>query len=152
MIGTCEYQQEDGPAVLALARLMQQEAPQYRNYPFEVERFDEWASLFLTNDDWLCVLAVDEEAGPIGMLAVGCVPMIFCSERTVDDVVFFVHPDWRGTTAALRMLRHMEPWAKARGATAIRMGVTTGTNPAQTIRFLDRFGYKLTGWLLTKPC
>lgn len=152
MIGVREIVADDTATVIALARAMQAEAPQYRDFSFEEEKVLEWISLCVTSDDWLGLLAVDEEAGAVGMLAVGCVPMLFSSQRTVDDIVLYVHPAWRGTTAAVRMVRHMEAWAKARGGVAIRIGITTGTNNEAAARFLERFGYERTGLLMTKPC
>jgi GNAT superfamily N-acetyltransferase len=135
---------------LDLGRLMQAEAPAYRDYPFEDERFSAWFALCLENPDWLGLVAVDDLCGVIGFLAMGCAPMIFCSARTADDLAFFVHPKWRGTTAAVRLIRSMEAWAQAKGVAQIRMGLTTGTNTESARKFLERFGYQLEGLVLVK--
>lgn len=131
---------------------MHGEAPNYRAFPFADDRIWQWAELFLTDPNWLCILAVDEDCGPIGMFAVAAAPMIFSHELTVDDLVFYVHPQWRGTTAAVRMLRYLEAWVAGKGARQIRVGVTTGINLDQTKRFLQRFGFVETGVLLTRSC
>lgn len=135
---------------LHLGTLMQAEAPAYRDYPFEDERFAAWFELCLTNPDWLGLVALDDVAGVVGFLAMGCAPMIFCSARTADDLAFFVHPAWRGSLAAVKLLRHMEAWALAKGAVQIRMGLTTGTNTASAKRFLERFGYAHEGLVMVK--
>lgn len=152
MIGVRPLEATDLPAVLELARSMHDEAPHYRDFPFVDERFHQWAELFLSNPDWLCVLAIDENTGPVGMFALGAVPMIFGNEISVDDLVFYVHPAWRGTTAAIRMMRYLEAWAAGKGARQIRIGITTGINLEQTKRFLERFGFVQTGVLMTRSC
>lgn len=150
MITVREIEPRDLAGAGYLGRLMQAEAPAYREYPFEDERFAAWFDLCLNNPDWLGLVAVDDVAGIIGFLAMGCAPMIFCSARTADDLAFFVHPEWRGTLAAVKLLRHMEAWASAKGAVQIRMGLTTGTNTDPAKRFLERFGYQLEGLVLVK--
>jgi GNAT superfamily N-acetyltransferase len=136
-------------AVLDLARAMHGESPAYAPYPFEAKELSKWIALCRDADDWLCIIAWEDDR-PIGFMAVGAVAMLFSASQTVDDLALYVVPDRRGTTAALRLLRMMEPWAKAMGAKAIRMGVTTGINQAQTVKFLERLGYVQTGVLLTK--
>jgi GNAT superfamily N-acetyltransferase len=150
MITVREIEPADLGGALYLGRMMQAEAPAYRDYPFEDQRFSAWFALCLESPDWLGLVAVDEECGVIGFLAMGVMPMIFCSATTADDLAFFVHPEWRGTTAAIRLIRTMEAWAKAKGALQIRMGLTTGTNTNQAQRFLERFAYKLEGRVMVK--
>lgn len=149
MIEVRELAAGEEQAVLHLARMMHQESPVYSPHPFEHDVLLGWIAMCRDNEDWLCLIAWDD-GEPIGFIAVGCVPMLFSTARTVDDLGLFVIPEKRGTTAALRLLRNMEPWAVARGARTIRMGVTTGTNEAQAVKFFERFGYRKTGTLLTK--
>lgn len=135
--------------LIRMARAMHAESPVYSPHPFEEAKLAGWAKLCIENDDWLCLLAL-EEGRAIGFIAVGSVDMLFSSARTVDDLGLYVVPEKRGTTAAVRLVRSMEGWATGRGA-VIRLGVTTGTNAAQAQRFLERLGYVQTGTLLTKP-
>jgi GNAT superfamily N-acetyltransferase len=148
MIEIAEMECGDEMVVAKMARDMHAESPVYSQWPFEEEVLDQWISLCRDNDDWLCLIAWDN-GEPIGFLAVGSVPMLFNRLKTVDDLALYVVPHRRGSSAALRMLRIMESWAAQR-AVAIRMGVTTGTNHPQAIRFLKRLGYEQTGVLLTK--
>ena len=134
--------------MLRMARAMHSESPTYAPHPFDEDVFLQWVGLCRDNDDWLCLIAWNE-LDPVGFVAIGAVPMLFSHERSVDDLGFFVMPKWRGTTAAIRLYRSMEPWAKSKGA-VIRMGITTGTNQDQAARFFKRFGFEQTGILLTK--
>lgn len=150
MIAVMPLREGEEHHVLALAKAMHAESPVYSPYPFDDDRLLEWINLCLTHEDWLCLVAWDEGLEPIGFIAVGSGPMLFSKTRNVDDLGLYVRPEWRGTTAAVRLVRQMEGWAKSKGA-VIRLGVTTGTNSAQAVKFLERFGYRQTGVLLTKP-
>lgn len=149
MIAVMPLREGEEHHVLALAKAMHAESPVYSPYPFDDDRLLEWINLCLTHEDWLCLVAWDEGLEPIGFIAVGSGPMLFSKTRNVDDLGLYVRPEWRGTTAAVRLVRQMEGWAKSKGA-VIRLGVTTGTNSAQAVKFLERFGYRQTGVLLTK--
>lgn len=148
MITVRELTPERVGDLVELARAMHGESPVYRDYRFERDKLEGWAKLCLESEDWLCLIALDD-GEPIGFIAVGSVDMLFSTERTVDDLGLFVLPRWRGTTAAVRLLRSMEGWASGRGR-VIRLGVTTGTNDAQATKFFQRFGYRQTGVMLSK--
>lgn len=139
----------DFDSVVSLARQMHAESPTYRDFAFDPEKVQALCQLCFDADEWICVVVEDDEA-IIGFTAAGFVPTLFGHELVVEDLAFYVHPSRRGTTAAVRMLRMIETWSKTLGAKAIRMGITTGTNPTQTAKFLSRFGYAETGWLYTK--
>ncbi|CAB4152726.1 GNAT domain containing protein [uncultured Caudovirales phage] len=149
MIAIRALQSGEEPELIALAQSMQEESPVYRPYPFSADRLMTWVNLCLTDADWLCLMAWNEDGKAIGFIAVGSMPMMFSNARTVDDLGIYVIPAWRGTTTALRLVRQMEGWASSK-AQVIRLGVTTGTNKDQTVKFLERLGYKQTGILLTK--
>lgn len=140
---------DDAIVVEWLARQMHAESPTYREHPFDRERLAIWVQLCLTHEDWLCLLAWDDQQ-PIGFIAVGAMEMLFSNDRTVDDLGLFVLPDKRGSTAALRLVRSMEAWAKTR-CTKIRIGITTGVHADRTQAFLERLGYTQTGVMMTKP-
>lgn len=143
-------QEADFDSVVGLAAEMHAEAPTYRDFAFDPDRVRSLCQLCLDANEWICVVVEDDDGLLIGFTAAGVVPTLFGHELVAEDLAFYVHPSRRGTTAAVRMLRMIETWAKALGAKAIRMGITTGTNPAQTAKFLSRFGYVETGWLYTK--
>ena len=148
MITVKPLQKGEEFAMLRLARVMHCESPVYNPYEFDDEKLMVWINLCLQSPDWLCLVAWDD-LDPIGFIAVGSVPMLFSNAKSVDDLGLFVLPRKRGSSAAYRLVRFMEHWAKDKGA-CIRLGVTTGTNNSQTQRFLERFGYVQTGVLLTK--
>ena len=149
MIAIKPLEAGEEPKLIALASSMRAESPVYQPYPFDADRLMTWVNLCLTDPDWLCLMAWNEHEQAIGFIAVGSLPMMFSNARTVDDLGLYVIPSWRGTTTALRLVRQMEGWASSKGE-VIRLGVTTGTNKDQTVKFLQRLGYEPTGILLSK--
>lgn len=135
--------------VMQLAKAMHVESPFYNRYPFSEEKVRRLYQVFLENPDWLCVVAeLDEKI--IGFLAVTIVPTFFGDARFVEDISFYVDPKYRGTSAALRLVRAVEAWAIANNVAAIRVGITTGTNPGPAGNFFLRLGYEESGRLYTK--
>jgi GNAT superfamily N-acetyltransferase len=144
-----ELEPSDIAEVMQLAKAMHAESPFYSRYPFSEQKVERLCEVFLENPDWLCVVAEFNEK-MIGFLAVTIVPTFFGDARFVEDISFYVTPKYRGTSAALRLIRTVEAWAIANNVEAIRVGVTTGTNPGPTGNFFLRLGYEESGRLYTK--
>jgi GNAT superfamily N-acetyltransferase len=139
----------DIAGVMQLAKAMHLESPFYNKYPFSEEKVERLYQVFLKDPDWLCVVA-ESEGKVIGFLAVTIVPTFFGDARFVEDISFYVDPKYRGTSAALRLVRAVEAWGVAKNVAAIRVGITTGTNPEPAGNFFLRLGYEETGRLYTK--
>ncbi len=135
--------------VMILAKAMHEESPFYNRYPFSEEKIVRLYEVFLQNPEWLCVVAELNEK-IIGFLAVTIVPTFFGDARFVEDISFYVEPKYRGTSAALRLVRFVEEWAIMNEVAAIRVGITTGTNPKTAGSFFVRLGYEESGRLYTK--
>lgn len=144
-----ELKPSDIAEVMQLAKAMHVESPFYNRYPFSEEKVTRLYEVFLENPDWFCVVAeLDEKI--IGFLAVTIVPTFFGHARFVEDISFYVDPKYRGTSAALRLVRTVEAWAIKNNVEAIRVGITTGTNPGPAGNFFVRLGYEESGKLYTK--
>lgn len=143
----------DISAVLSLARAMHAESPVYRGLAFDEDKVRMLSHACLASPDWLCAVAVTEDEAPqiAGMVVVCVVETFFGPDRMAEDLVFFVAPQHRGTSAAVRLIRMAETWAAAVGARFLRMGITTGTNTDSTARFLTRLGFSDAGMLLARP-
>lgn len=152
MLAVRELEVGDTPGLIALCRAMQEESPIYQRFSFHPAKVEHWAQLCLSSPDWFCLVAHNAEGEMVGFVAAGCVELLFSEEKTVDDLALYVAPRWRGTTAAVRMVRQLLNWSVAKGARLVRMGVTTGTNPEQAARFLERFGFRQTGLLMEYVC
>jgi len=146
-----EIGEGDELVIVNLSRLMHAEAPAYRHILFEPEKVAHWTRFCASDPDWICLLAENDASAPVGFCAAGCVPMVFSSERTVDDLGLYVLPEYRGSSAAARLVDYLREWAKAKGAIAMRFGLTTRVNDQQATSFLHRMGFEAGGVIMIHP-
>ena len=71
-----------------------------------------------------------------------------CELVQASDLAFFVHPDYRGGTAALRLVDGYRAWAHSIGAEP-SIGLNTGVQPERTARLLAALGADQTGTIWT---
>lgn len=135
--------------VMNLAKAMHGESPFYSQYPFSEEKVHRLCEVFVTNPDWFAAVA-ELEGTVIGFIAVTIVPTFFGDARFIEDISFYVDPKFRGSSAALRLVLAVEAWGLENNVEAIRIGVTTQTNPETAGNFFLRLGYQETGRLYTK--
>jgi hypothetical protein len=69
----------------------------------------------------------------------------FCDHRVASSVFLLVHPSYRGSLAAVKMVMAFKAWAKLRHASEVYIGVASGVNMQRTGRFLSRMGLSLSG-------
>jgi GNAT superfamily N-acetyltransferase len=144
-----ELEKQDIPEVLQLTAAMHRESPFYNKYAYSEQKVLDLTNVFLTNEDWFCVVAEHNDR-LVGFMAVTIIPTFFGFDNFVEDVSFFVEPVSRGTSAAIRLVRAVEVWALSRGAETIRCGVTTGVREDGAHSFFIKLGYENTGQLYTK--
>lgn len=75
----------------------------------------------------------------------------FSDERVAMDMTLFVHPDNRGSWAAIKMLRWFLNWAKEMDCKSVQLGTVTQVTPERTIALFKRkLGLSVLGTVLTK--
>lgn len=87
---------------------------------------------------------------PAGMLIVSLSDYFFCEGKTVSDLLVYVKPEYRHTSAFYRLVRSAEEWAKRQGASSIVYGITAAHNPDVTARAYRKLGYLDRGIYLAK--
>ena len=141
---------EDFGSMLELAHLMHQESPVYRDLPLERHKLLELAHASITRPE-LALLIVCTTNGQItGMLGGLSTTEYFGPSITTCDLFLYVHPDHRGSSAALRLIKTYKKWAEDLGATRINLGITTGVLLAETGRLYEAAGFKHSGHLYTR--
>lgn len=96
------------------------------------------------------IFLAEDKGRPIGGIAGGVAPFWFGSDLHGFDYSFFVLPEFRHGSTALRLLACLEAWCRARGAIEMRIGITTGIEVEGTSRFYEWCGYTRNGALFTK--
>lgn len=82
----------------------------------------------------------------IGFLAAVKSTYFFSTRKKISDIGFYVLPDFRGTSAAIKLIKALENWAKENGITDISIGQTTAVEMEKTQQFYNKLGYKTVGY------
>jgi hypothetical protein len=92
-----------------------------------------------------CFIAENTERQLIGVF-IGCVEEYFFSQNLMaHSILIYVHPKWRGSSAAVKFIHAFRKWAMNRQALEMCIGVASGVTIGRTDRFLKRLGFAVTG-------
>ena len=140
---------EDIPAIVEIAEQMHGEG-QYKNIPFDPKMYAAFLDvvLFQSTTGVCCLSIADDKVigGIIGQ--VGNFP--FSEELRAVDLGFYVVPEHRGTSAAVRLLKMYETWATGMGVLPERVYMASSNGHHKTHAFFEKMGYNLTGGLYQK--
>lgn len=130
----------DWPQVVRLAADMHMET-EFRRYRFSIEKVEQLYEALLADDKnfFACVAEVRDDL--IGFMAGFVCEHFFSTDKYASEMLFYVSPNWRGSTAALRMVRAYEAWAQDTDALDIMAGVSSGVQVDRTARFYEHLGY-----------
>lgn len=87
---------------------------------------------------------------PIGFCAAMLTEYFFRSGRIAVDMGVYVAKDYRHTTAFPLLLRHLERWAKNKGADALICGITAPRDVDRVKRVYEKLGYTELGVSMRK--
>ena len=86
----------------------------------------------------------------IGFIAGMVQPYFFSQRKRVTDMGFFVQPEHRGSSAAIKLIKALENWAKENNVVDVCLGQTTAVKLEETQKFYTRLGYKTVGFNTVK--
>ena len=143
--------EDDLPAIFELGRTMRAESV----IPFpEIDENAARDTLALLDDFYFIAVAEVANTDPaprktgneiIGMFTAQLNRYAFSQEFFAQHDIFYVHPDWRGTRAALLLVKAFESWAQECGLTRALLSVHSGLFPERTGRFYKKLGYRPMG-------
>lgn len=145
---------EDVEAIVAMGRAMHDESPEYRDMDFSEEKIRKLVNfmcgtLLVPNSSNSALIA--EDGGTIvGMMGGFVIEHFFGHDKVAHDYVLYVKPEHRRGTAAVRLIREFEKWARAQGVRAIVPAITTGMSTERTEGLYVRLGYEPNGVTLIK--
>jgi len=130
--------------VLRLALSMQRESD-YAAVPFDIEQTARSVlGMVVRSPRGFGVVAYDD-GKPIGMICGGLAPYVFSKGALASDYAWYVLPEHRGSSTAVRLLRMFREWATESGATELYMGITTNVEADRTGQLLQRLGFEHVG-------
>jgi GNAT superfamily N-acetyltransferase len=69
----------------------------------------------------------------------------FTDELIASDIIVYVRPERRGSSAAVKIIKKYILWAKEQKASHTTLGISSGIHPEKTKRFYERLGFKTIG-------
>ena len=99
----------------------------------------------LAAPDSHCLLQADFAGETVGVLYGVANEHYFSPALAATILSFYVVPEHRGSTAAVKLLHGFRRWAHRRRVARLYINVTSGISIARTDRFLRRLGFRPVG-------
>jgi GNAT superfamily N-acetyltransferase len=129
-----EFTPADTPRVVAMALRFIEETS-YKAFPSTPERLEALIDQVMQ----LGTIIVAEVQGEVvGMLALVAVPHPWTLEEYVDEIAWWVEPEYRSGTAGPRLIVAAEEWTTRKGLTSLKMVAPAGSRVGT---FYERRGY-----------
>lgn len=141
-------QKEDIPRVVELGRLMHSESA-YSDLSFNTDKCFAFAQLLIDNTDALIIVAVEDNE-IAGMFAAFITSPYFSNELIAEDIVFYVSPKHRQTSASIRLLSAYLHWAEQKQAKTITAGISCEVNTDEIEKLFIRYGFRRAGLIMRK--
>jgi GNAT superfamily N-acetyltransferase len=117
----------------------------YAFLPFDHDKVKHLIHTSIDNPQTRCIF-VAEEGNTIAGLFIGYLTdYIICDEKLACDVLLFVDKKYRGTTAAMRLIKEFRKWANAHHAREVCLGISTDIDAESTGKFYERMGFTRVG-------
>ena len=138
---------DDVPTLIELGRVMHQESPRFRGMDYDEEKLMQLGANLVNQGG---IFLAEKDGKPLGMILGMVTEHFFGHDLMACDLAVYVHPDHRGGTLAVRLIKKFEAWAFSMGAKVITMGVSTEVEADRTGQLYKRLGYRMTGVLAVK--
>lgn len=135
-----------------LGRLMYAESA-LTHLPLDVERVRKTFRAALDDDKGIyCLLLARSSDGiPAGWLFGTITRPWFTDALVAHDHAFFVAPEFRGTSAAIKLLQVFRRWAEKRNARVLNISQRVGVEMDRFDRFMRRTGFESKGMNFSMP-
>lgn len=131
--------------LMALGRRMHQES-RFKVYPMNQAKTRASLEKLISNPLAGCILLARNEAGQaVGMLAGYVVDYFFSDALVAQDSYFFVAPEHRGSSAALKLLIAFRRWAENRNASELCINMSVDVDQERFNRFMAHLGFRNCG-------
>jgi GNAT superfamily N-acetyltransferase len=136
---------KDVDDLMALGRRMHQES-RFKVYPMNEAKTRASMEKLVSNPLAGCILLARNEAGAaVGMLAGYVVDYFFSDALVAQDSYFFVAPEHRGSSAALKLLIAFRRWAENRNASELCINMSVDVDQERFNRFMAHLGFRNCG-------
>ncbi len=136
---------KDVDDLMSLGIKMHQES-RFKVYPMDQAKTRASMAKLIRNPMAGCILIARNGAGePVGMLAGYVVDYFFSNALVAQDSYFFVAAEYRGSSAALKLLIAFRRWAENRNASELCINMSVDVDQARFNRFMTHLGFRNCG-------
>lgn len=136
---------EDVQTVIALGEQMLAES-RFRGYALNRAKVIATAEQMIANSQQAVVLLAESSTGgAVGMLAGYVIDYFFCDALVAQDRVFFVVPEARGSSAAMKLLLAFRRWAEVRKVDELNVNMSVGVEMERFNRMMGKLGFVCCG-------
>ena len=139
----------DEAPLIKLGREMWEESANFNRHPLNEEKLKQLALAVYTSDFLACFIASNDK-GPQGIWVGGVHPLWYSDDLSVHDIVFYVRKQYRGSSAALKLVKSAEKWGQSMGASEINIGLSSGIDTEKTSCFFNKLSYMHNAVQMTK--
>lgn len=132
---------DDLPVLCEMGREFRGEAVFAFPEPVEVE----WLGMAEKLGEMYFMAIAEGGAGPVGFITAVQSRYMFSPARHVAQDTFYVKPAYRGSRAALLLVRAVEEWARGLGLGRVVLSINSGITPDRAGRFYQKLGYAAMG-------
>jgi len=138
---------DDILSLIDLGRAMHEESPRFKDMDYDEEKL---LNLGVNLAEQGGIFLAEKNGKPVGMVLGMVTEHFFGHDLMATDLAVYVHPDHRGGTLVVRLIKKFEAWAFSMGAKIVSMGVSTEVDAERTSQLYKRLGYRMTGCLAVK--
>lgn len=144
-------QSGDIPTVLAMGQAMLAES-RFDRYGVNEEKLVAAIDTMINNSGKACLLLAERTDGEIAGMLAGYVTDYFFSDATVaQDRWFYVKPEYRGSSAAVKLLVAFRRWAENRQVNELSINMSVGIDMARFNKFMTHMGFGCCGSNFSLP-
>lgn len=134
-----------------LCRAVNDETPAYREKGFNESKTRDTITAFAQwRENLICYIVEKDESEIVGILGLIVMESPTHDYKYATDIGFFILRPYRGSRAALQMVRAAEALAKTLGASEINMGTSSGIAMEKTVHMYEKMGYKMASYGMVK--
>ena len=135
----------DWPQFMHLALAMHAES-RFSNYKLSQEKLRQVFERQLRAKEIACCLLAQRRDGKVvGMLLGYTLELFFTDAQIAQDLVFFVLPEFRGCSAAIRLLTAFRKWAEMRDVHELNINMSVAVDMKRFDRFMTHTGFTNCG-------
>jgi GNAT superfamily N-acetyltransferase len=136
---------DDIPLVLDMGKAMIAES-RFNHYETNETKTVTAITGMIVHPERACLLLAERTNGEVaGMLAGHVTDYFFCDAMVAQDRVFYVKPEHRGSSAAVKLLLAFRSWAANHGADELSINMSVGVDMARFNKFMAHLGFGCCG-------